>query len=179
MNLYIVLSARVFFQTYADCMCHCRMTGRCMFEIYALLSNELNSSINSPSPCNMAKLPIILHCQQHFLIIAAVVMSNCCDLFLSSRYHMAVVVQPETQGNEWHILILMLSGSAVAALTNAWCMQMDKPVGAEAYTCPHVGGYKLQGGQLLPFPQATAGPIMLVSPFFLLLQGFSTHLSLY
>ena len=42
-------------------------------------------------------------------------------------------------------------------------LQVDKPVGAEAYICPHVGGYKLQGGQVQPFPQATAGPIMLVS----------------
>lgn len=92
---------------------------------------------------------------------------------------MAAVVRPETEGNELHGLIPVLSNSAVAALTNAWYMQIDKPVGAEAYTCPHVGGYKLQGGQLLPFPQATAGPIMLVSPFFPLLQVFSTHLSLH
>ena len=42
-------------------------------------------------------------------------------------------------------------------------VQVDKPLGAEAYVCPHVGGYKLQEGQLEPFPQALAGPIMLVS----------------
>lgn len=29
--------------------------------------------------------------------------------------------------------------------------------------CPHPGGYKIQQGQLRPFPQATAGPIMLVT----------------
>lgn len=31
------------------------------------------------------------------------------------------------------------------------------------YTCPHPGGFKLQGGQLRPFRQATDAPYMLVA----------------
>lgn len=42
-------------------------------------------------------------------------------------------------------------------------MQVDRPSGASSYVCPHPGGYKVQHGQLRPFPQAAAGPIMLVS----------------
>ncbi|DBB07742.1 TPA: hypothetical protein ACH3X3_009162 [Trebouxia sp. C0006] len=37
------------------------------------------------------------------------------------------------------------------------------PSESSHYMCPHPGGYKIQHGQLRPFPQATAGPIMLVS----------------
>ncbi|KAA6421813.1 MAG: hypothetical protein FRX49_08132 [Trebouxia sp. A1-2] len=38
-----------------------------------------------------------------------------------------------------------------------------RPSESRQYMCPHPGGYKIQQGQLRPFPQATAGPIMLVS----------------
>ena len=42
-------------------------------------------------------------------------------------------------------------------------LQVDKPGSGGAYLCPHPGGYKIQHGQLRPFPQAAAGPMMLVS----------------
>lgn len=42
-------------------------------------------------------------------------------------------------------------------------LQVDQPGRGGPYLCPHPGGYTLQHGQLRPFRQATAGPIMLVS----------------
>ena len=47
-------------------------------------------------------------------------------------------------------------------------LQVDKPGGGEAYLCPHPGGYRIQHGQLRPFPQAAAGPMMLVSGQYIL-----------
>ena len=41
-------------------------------------------------------------------------------------------------------------------------LQEDRPGSGAAYLCPHPGGYRMQHGQLRPFPQAAAGPIMLV-----------------
>lgn len=61
------------------------------------------------------------------------------------------------------VQLVWQSHSAFTGLFHQHDVQVDKPTGADAYKSPHVGGYKLQGGQLLTFPQATAGPIMLVS----------------
>lgn len=41
-------------------------------------------------------------------------------------------------------------------------LQVDKPGSGTAYLCPHPGGYKIQHGQLRPFPETAAGPVMLV-----------------
>ena len=42
-------------------------------------------------------------------------------------------------------------------------LQADKPSSGGSYMCPHPGGFKVEHGQLRAFPQAVAGPIMLVS----------------
>lgn len=42
--------------------------------------------------------------------------------------------------------------------------QVDRPFGGGEYTCRVPGGFKLQRGRMLPFPQAQAAPIMVVSP---------------
>lgn len=39
----------------------------------------------------------------------------------------------------------------------------DRRLNGNNYICPVVGGYKLQRGELKPFPRACQGPIMLVS----------------
>ena len=41
-------------------------------------------------------------------------------------------------------------------------MQVDRPSNGGSYKLSQPGGYKVQHGQLRPFPQATTGPIMLV-----------------
>ncbi|KAK9810564.1 hypothetical protein WJX73_000994 [Symbiochloris irregularis] len=41
--------------------------------------------------------------------------------------------------------------------------EVDRPYGGGEYTCCVPGGFKLQRGRMLPFPQAQAAPIMVVS----------------
>ena len=52
-------------------------------------------------------------------------------------------------------------------------LQEDRPGSGAAYLCPHPGGYRIQNGQLRPFPQAAAGPIMLVSCYLSVLAAAS------
>ena len=57
-------------------------------------------------------------------------------------------------------------------------LQVDRPSGGGSYVCPHPGGYKVQHGEVRPFPQATAGPIMLVSAVMLQAHAAPTTLCL-
>lgn len=68
------------------------------------------------------------------------------------RWKTAVIPLPDGQQHA-QLEFVISSGSG----------QVDKPSHGNAYLCPHPGGYKIQHGQLRPFPQACAGPMMLVS----------------
>ncbi len=65
--------------------------------------------------------------------------------------------------------ILVMISSLPSACSCGVGLQGHRPSESSQFMCPHPGGYKIQHGQLRPFPQATAGPIMLVSALLSLL----------
>lgn len=71
------------------------------------------------------------------------------------------------QGGFWKSSVVPMRMTAAAAqlqfrVTNGHGA-FDPARHEQFYTCPHPGGFKLQGGQLRPFRQATDAPYMLVA----------------